>query len=302
MTKSEARLSEQKIRSLVSSVYDIQKLRIAVGNRIVASFNTQLAENTDEESESEKTKFLYKLLLEWKDITTAYVENKVTIKAYLAKKGSDLSYIKTVSDYKLIQHYNELVETEKGMTKLVTVEVTQHPMWDLFFKDVIGCGPMMAAIILSYFDIDKARHPSAFWKYAGLDVVDGKGRTMGMLVDKVYEKQDGTKVETVGISYNPFVKTKLLGVLATGFLKKPGCHYDEVYRGYKARIEQRNVTMEKPRTKAHINRMALRYCVKMFLRDLWVVWREQAGYDVGVSEYEVQYLGHDPHGYNEAIS
>lgn len=301
MTRDESRLSEQKIRSLVSSVYDIQKLRISVGNRIVASFNTQLAENSSEEGDSEKTKFLYTLLLEWRSVTEAYVSNNVSIKTYLAKSGSKLSYIKSVSDYKLIQHYNELVETEKGMVKLVSAEVTKHPMWNKFFKDVTGCGPMMAAIIVSYFDIDKARHPSSFWKYAGLDVVDGKGRNRSMLVEKSYAKSDGTVVETVGISYCPFVKTKLLGVLATGFVKKPGCHYDTIYRGYKARLEQCNETRETPRTKGHINNMALRYTVKIFLRDLWVVWRKEAGYDIGVPEYEVQYLGHKPHGYNEAM-
>lgn len=29
-------------------------------------------------------------------------------------------------------------------------------------------------------------------------------------------------------------------------------------------------------------------------------WRKLEGYEVGIPEYEVQYLGHKPHGYNEA--
>lgn len=295
-------LSEQKIRSLVSSVYDIQKLRISVGNRIVASFNAQLADiEPSEEGDTEKAKFLYLLLKEWKDVTTAYVEAKSSIKAWLTKNGSKLTYIKSVGDYKLIQHYNELVDTEKGMTKLVSQEVVQHPMWEAFFKDVIGCGPMIAAIIISYFNVETARHPSSFWKYAGLDVVDGKGRTRGMLVDKVYTKADGTTVEAQGLSYNPFVKTKLLGVLATGFLKKPGCKYDLIYRGYKNRLENREPAEDgEELTKGHIHRMALRYSTKMFLRDLWIVWREMAGYDIGIPEYEVQFLGKPKHGYNAA--
>ena len=39
MKSAEQKISEQKIRTLVTSSYDIQALRISVGNRIVASFN-----------------------------------------------------------------------------------------------------------------------------------------------------------------------------------------------------------------------------------------------------------------------
>lgn len=135
--------------------------------------------------------------------------------------------------------------------------------------------------VISYFDIDKARHPSCFWKYAGLDVVDGKGRnrSSAMLVDREYVNGSGEVTKAKGLSYNPFVKTKMLGVLATGFLRKPGCHYEQVYRDYRARIEQRE-DLEGATARKH--RMALRYCAKMSLRDMWAVWRKLEGYEVGI--------------------
>lgn len=308
MKSAEQKISEQKIRTLVTSSYDIQALRISVGNRIVASFNAQLgihqndmnkdAKDKDEE-DKEVTKTLSVISKEYDKITEAYVANQQTIRAYFKKNDPSLTYIKSEQDYKLVERWKELLHTEQQINKLIKTEVHEHPMWDAFFSDVIGCGEQMAAITISYFDIDKARHPSCFWKYAGLDVVDGKGRnrSSAMLVDREYVNGSGEVTKAKGLSYNPFVKTKMLGVLATGFLRKPGCHYEQVYRDYRARIEQREDLEGATARKHH---MALRYCAKMFLRDMWAVWRKLEGYEVGIPEYEVQYLGHKPHGYNEA--
>lgn len=308
MKSAEQKISEQKIRALVTSSYDIQALRISVGNRIVASFNAQLgihqsttSPENKEEADKEATKTLTVISKEFDKITEAYVANQQTIRTYFKKNDPGLTYIKSEADYKLVENWKELMHTEQSMNKLIKAEVHAHPMWDAFFKDVVGCGEMMAAIIISYFDIDKARHPSCFWAYAGLDVVDGKGRnrSSAMLVEKEYVSADGQVTKAKGLSYNPFVKTKMLGVLATGFLKKPGCHYEQVYRNYRARLEQRPDLAD---AMARKHRMALRYCTKMFLRDMWIVWRKLEGYEVGIPEYEVQFLGKKPHGYNEALN
>lgn len=82
MKSAEQKISEQKIRTLVTSSYDIQALRISVGNRIVASFNAQLgihqndmnkdAKDKDEE-DKEATKTLSVISKEYDKITEAYV-------------------------------------------------------------------------------------------------------------------------------------------------------------------------------------------------------------------------------------
>ncbi len=306
MRSAEQKINEQKIKSLVASSYDIQALRIAVGNRIVASFNAQLgihqsttSTENKEEIDKETTKTLTIISKEFDKITEAYVANQQTIRAYFKKNDPSLTYIKTETDYRLVENWKELMRTEQSMNKLIKAAVHEHPMWNAFFRDVTGCGEQMAAIIISYFDIDKARHPSCFWKYAGLDVVNGKGRgrSSDMLVERQYTSTDGKVTNTKGISFNSFVKTKMIGVLATSFLKQPGCHYEQIYRDYRARLEQRR-DLEEATARKH--RMALRYCIKMFLRDMWVVWRKLEGYEIGIPEYEVQFLGHKPHGYNAA--
>lgn len=307
MKSAEQELNEQKIKSLVASSYDIQNLRISVGNRIVASFNAQLgihqnttsSENT-EEAEKETMKTLALISKEFDKITEAYVANRQTIRAFFKKNDPGLTYIKTEADYKLVEIWKELTPTERHINKLLKTEVHKHPMWDAFFSGVVGCGEQMAAVIISNFDIAVARHPSCFWAYAGLDVVNGKGRnrSASMQVEREYVNTEGKVTKTKGLSYNPFVKSKMLGVLAPSFLKKPGCHYEQVYRDYRARLEQRE---DLDGATARKHKMALRYCVKMFLRDMWVVWRKLERYQVKTPEYEVQFLGHEPHGYNAAF-
>ena len=131
----------------------------------------------------------------------------------------------------------------------------------------------MGAVIISGFDIHKAEYPSSLWAYAGLDVVGDKGRSRikEHLVDQTYIDAEGNEQIKKGISFNPFMKTKLIGVLGSSFVKTNGV-YREVYDNYKHRIQHMPVHAEK--TKAHINNMAIRYTVKRFLVDLYTVWRK----------------------------
>lgn len=147
MKSAEQKISEQKIRTLVTSSYDIQALRISVGNCIVASFNAQLgihqndmnkdAKDKDEE-DKEATKTLSVISKEYDKITEAYVANQQTIRAYFKKNDPSLTYIKSEQDYKLVERWKELLHTEQQINKLIKTEVHEHPMWDAFFSDVIG--------------------------------------------------------------------------------------------------------------------------------------------------------------------
>jgi len=72
----------------------------------------------------------------------------------------------------------------------------------------------MAGVLISEIDIHKSRYPSSLWRYAGLDVAeDGKGRSRHKehLVPIEYVDKDGNPAVRQGITYNPFLKTKLMG-------------------------------------------------------------------------------------------
>lgn len=412
------------IRAAVNTVYDIQKLRIATGNRICQSFRMQAGVQSSqsiEDMDKEVKKMISILMEEYRRVADAYVQifdSKGRIQKAISYLGEDLANIKTESDYKLIQIYTNMLEDEKEAIKIVTKVVQDHPLWNAFFKDCVGCGPLMAAVCLSRLDPKEARHVSSFWKFAGLDVVyeeyknsnaeveaidpdadpteaaetggtvvknpgillnkhvriswdderpdfdfdvidaedddegihvvmpwgkftfpmkeDDKivkpnstnglteptlmagakiidfsivylkepvysepgrwvGRAKRHTVEVEYTDRNGVVRTKKSITYNPFLKTKLMGVLADSFLKCPGCKYDLIYRGYRHRIDMMPAHYTK--TSKHRHMMAKRYMIKMFLQDLWVVWRGLEGLPVS-DPYPVAKLGMAPHGFN----
>lgn len=301
-------LQREKIKGLLASFYDSQKVRIATGNRIVASFNCQLGvkpgEKIEEASEKEALSMIKVLKDDYKRITDCYVENSISIKKAIAKNESDLKLVKTDLDYKYIEQYMHMLDTESSIQKLIAKEVESHPMWDNFFADVKGCGPLMAAVCLVYLDPYKARYCSSFWKYAGLDVVlttdkDGnevsEGRSKKHCEMVSYTAANGETKERRSITFCPILKSKLIGVLGSCFIKIPGCKYEQIYRGYKNRLE--NSPRYEGYTAAHKHNMAIRYMIKMFMQDLWVSWRTLEGLEVTES-YAVAKLGMKEHGMN----
>lgn len=178
----------------------------------------------------------------------------------------------------------KLKEAEKELEKEITSVVMKHPLWDAWFKDVKGIGPIMAAGIIAWRDdISKSDTISAFWKYHGL--APGQGRHKG-------EKLD----------YNPKAKT-LAWKVGVQLLKAKG-HYTDIYYSAKLAYEQRvdikgkhehiigYVTKngkKEPKYEAeggpksyklHIHYMALRKMIKRFLADTWVMWRRIEGLPV----------------------
>lgn len=332
-------IQKNKIKNLIRGCYDIQKLRIATGNRIVQSFNQQMGQEPStkiDDMSADAQKLITTLKKEYDRITDAYVnksfvvervvddqkiEKKVTvaknagvekvIKQMSSSDAASLKYIKDKLDYKLVSTYVELLHSEETMFGVLKKEVEKHPLWDAFFKGVKGCGFTMAAVCIAYFDVHKARHASSFWKYAGLDVVtvqkkdektgevksvtQGRSKSHTEMVD--YTDKNGEVKQKKSITFNPELKTKLVGVLGSCFLKSPGCHYEQIYRNYRHRLDNRVDSAEL--TDGHKHNMANRYMIKMFVRDLWVAWRTLEGYEVS-EPYEVAFLGRKPHGYNEA--
>jgi hypothetical protein len=161
-----------------------------------------------------------------------------------------------------------------------------------FLKGIRGCGTAMSGVIVSEIDITKCKYASSIWAYAGLDVApDGKGRSRNKdhLVPVKYLDRDGVEQERVGITFNPFLKTKLVGVLASSFLRSgKGGVYAKIYYDYKNRLENHPAHIAK--TKGHRHNMAMRYMVKRFLADLYVAWRTTEGLPV-FNEYAEAKLG-----------
>lgn len=313
-----ADLQKELIKQCVSNIYDLQTVRIAMGNRMLSCFiNTKKDEDIDyvedlediEVVEEQDTKLVTKILKEYELINKLYsakYRRSSYIGRFLRDCGEEFVYIKNELSYNTVEMFAQAFMLEKKAISICSYEVYKHPMWNGFFKDVKGCGPIMAAICITYFDPYKARWPSSFWRYAGLDVVydesGAHGRCRKDRVKQTYIDKDGKEAVKDGLGYNPFVKTKLLGVLGSSFIKTgKGGKYQQVYYNYRNRLENRPDC--KDLRPIVIHRRSIRYAVKIFLQDMWVAWRTIEGLPVGQTYAEAK-LGMEPHKSprNELIS
>ena len=296
--------SRETIRSIVRGAYDLQKMRIQTGNRLVANFKSRLgqAPSTSEEEafDEEHADFLKDLRVEFDRITDGVLAIP-TIRQFRNRmeKLADKDKI-LISDYAeltLSAQYFQLLRDETEQFKRLGDMVQETPLWQGFLKDIRGVGPAMAGVILSELDPYRAEYPSSFCKYAGLDVApdsDGvmKGRSKQAchLVDKEYTNAAGEQSVRKSITFNPWLKTKLVGVLGTVFIKQPAdkCEYRKIYDDYKHRLKHMDAHADK--RPGHIHAMATRYMVKRFLIDLHIAWRGIEGLPVS-KEYSEAKLG-----------
>lgn len=153
----------------------------------------------------------------------------------------------------------------------------------------------------------------------------GRDRSRVSLVQRPYRTASGEEALRNSISFNAYLKTKLIGVLGGSFLKQASTTVDgermgtaareglastlgwkptkgasatvkkaevirflrengyvvetsigrfaKIYYDYRGRIEKSVKPSHQGLTPAHIHNMAIRYMIKMFLRELYIVWR-----------------------------
>ncbi len=235
-------LNTSFIRIAVRSLYDQQKIRIQIGNRITAAFRVKLGlePSQAEEDDKEAKKLLDQIRAEFKRVTDGVKRITKNIK-------TDSLLITEYSELVLIDAYERQLEAEAQCEKVVNHELEDYAIWSEWLEpEVTGVGTKMAGVIVSEIDIHECNSISALWKYAGLDVVvyedkegnvheEGRSKKENHLVPKTYTNRKGEVTETKGISYNPLLKTKMVGVLGDIFIKS-NPHYKAIYDGYKHRL------------------------------------------------------------------
>jgi hypothetical protein len=205
---------------------------------------------------------------------------KFLIERYYLTQEHRIAISNQISAYKKAEQQTESLEyfykkfedLEKELKKHLEKEVKSNPLWDSYLKGVKGIGPILASSLLNNIDITRAEHASSLWKYCGLAVDIETGQA-----DK---RKKGEK-----ISWNPFLK-KTCWLIGKSFVKTKGKYrtiYDTSKAFYKVKFpEEVKVPGTKivKYTKGHIDNMAMRRTVKLFLSDFWVKWREQEGLSV----------------------
>ena len=309
--------SEENIRILMRSYYDIQNDRIRTNNRIAGIEHVRRTgatkgelvpkeEDRDEKAHEkmieEMISFYHKLFPELKSSTV------LKIKARLTKEDGP---IKNIIVWDLVRRLIDDLDAENRALKIVSSEVRANPVYKGFLSKVKGCGVLISANILATLDIHKARHVSSFWRYCGLDtwtdpesgVTYGRAKASShvkeMMRDMTYIDSEGKEQTTKSLGFNVILKSKLIGVLGDYFIKHKNdddAVYGPIYDDYKARQMARIAAGEKI-TKMTAHRRAVRYMIKMFLKDLWVYWRKAEGYP-DEPDYCEEYIHHRAHGEN----
>jgi hypothetical protein len=303
-------------RSMVKGFYDAQKLRMQVGLRIVANVKVrmgQLPGKKEAEMDDAALALIDQIRNEYTRITDSLTTINTRTKVKAIEQGGGI--IADIFEYELAGYYVQLLNSETNLEKTITPALKQFPIFTEYLTGVKGCGPLMSAVIISELDPFKANRISGFWKYAGLDVIqiteqrevdeeyegeeevevrldpatgklirfieltkgEGRCRKTHHMIDVDYINKKGKPATRRSITFNPFLKTKLVGVLAGSFLKCKS-PYSDIYYGYKARLEARPDTALY--TLGHRHDMAMRYMIKIFLQDLWLKWRELEGLEI----------------------
>ena len=276
------------LKTIVRGAYDIQKNRIQTGNRLVGNFKAKLGQAPSEKEDTIDNDG-QKILADLRRSHRLLTEGVASFPRQSTFKGDEV-----ISDYTelcLVDNYLELETQEKNHFKRLGNILKGYPIYSEFLEGVRGVGPAMAGVILSEIDITKAEYPSSLHKYAGLDVAgDGQGRSRKKehLEESDYIDKDGVIPTKKGITFNPFLKTKLVGVLGSSFVKQPAdkCKYRKVYDDYKHRLEHMDAHKEK--SKGHRHNMAVRYMIKIFLIDLYNEWRSLEGLPVAPTYNEAK--------------
>lgn len=301
-------MKKANLKTMVRSAYDMQDLRIRVGNRLVANCKAKLGQEPSQKEETidaDGKRILKDLRNAHKRITDSIANTFI--------KLTDFPGDEVISDYgelHLVGYYLSLVKAENDLFKAIEQALSEYKIWTEYLIDVKGIGRAMAGVIISEFDIHEAKYPSSLWAYSGMDVgPDGAGRSRRKehLRTIEYKDKNGKPATRVGVTFNPFLKTKLLGVLAPSFLrigveKSP---WAAVYYDYKHRMENHalhgihndKVKDENDRmtaSKGHRHNMAMRYMIKMFLIELYTKWRGLEGLEVSLpySEAKLQMKKH----------
>ena len=276
------------LKTIVRGAYDIQKNRIQTGNRLVGNFKAKLGQ-APSEKEDTIDKEGQQVLLNLRRSHKLLTEGVAVFPRQATFKGDEV--ISSYTELCLVDNYFELEAQEKSHFRRLGHILKEYPVYNSFLHGVTGVGPAMAGVMISEIDITKAEYPSSLHKYAGLDVApDGQGRSRKKehLVDTEYTDKDGEVQTKKGITFNPFLKTKLVGVLGSSFIKQSPdrCVYRKIYDDYKHRLE--NMDAHKEKSKGHRHNMAVRYMVKMFLIDLYNAWRPLEGLPVAPTYSEAK--------------
>jgi hypothetical protein len=290
------------LRVMVRGAYALQKLRIQTGLRLCANFREKLKANAADEDEIEDDDDeelgakAIKLIDELKKIYVRLTDGVARNRTLPKREGFyGEGVVSDFTELVLIHQYVTVERQEREQFRLLGEALESVPIYNGWLHDQVGIGPALAAVLVTWFDVNKAVRPSQFWAFAGLDVapIDGlaRSRRKNHLVEREYTDRNGDIKTKLSTTFDPWLQSRLLGVLG-GSLLRSGSPYREHYDRYRHRIttdpdRPKGTLLDKKKMRAageieaseklwhplRIHRASMRYMVKMFSADFWRQWR-----------------------------
>lgn len=277
----------------------------------------------------------------------------VLVHQYLELLGSETKHFKQLEtildDYPI---YTEFLKGVAGvgpaMAGIIISEIDIHKakypssLWMYAGLDTVTIGKytndkgeekiVPARVLDAHYSVSSDEY-LAEGKYKVTFYNEGRSRKEHALVDRTYTKADKTEDVRKSITFNPWLKTKLIGVLGGAFLKASRITvdgkrlggakrlalaiehgfegdkkdqtqvdaylgmrgmkvvnesgvYNKIYYDYKNRLD--NNPAHDAKSAGHKHNMAVRYAVKMFLQELYSVWRKLENLPVAVPYAEAK--------------
>lgn len=238
-----------------------------------------------------------------RDIVNAYYmwqDNRIKV------SNQAQALLRTTGNHNSIMEYfvSQLETIENNMETYLSVWTDRHPV-GIWLKAQKGIGPVIAAGILSNFDVTKTRTAGGFWKYIGW-AEGGENRVM---------RKKGEKIQ-----YSP--KARVLVWKAAQSFKmqanRDNCQYGELYNMIKSKYVEKNenggfknnasyelsikkydVNTDAYKAYAsgklpakHIDAMAMRYTGKIFLSHVFDVMYMYEYGELPPVPYAIAHLDH----------
>ena len=223
-------------------------------------------------------------------------------------------------------------EQEDVIEKMLLAKLRTFPIYTDYLHGVKGVGTIASGWIIGEINIHRADTVSKIWQFCGMNPSGVRGKKdilkskykdgIGEIVREyttrkgeihvVYQTDEmvpGDRLSPGFVApFNKRLRTALVGVLATSFIKAqapyaldyyytehvPLARRKEIGVGRLDASEQICERTGKPwkaESEGHRDHAARRKMIKAFLRDLYVVWRAMEGLPVR-EPYQEQYLGH----------
>jgi len=281
------------------------------------------------------------------------IDNRIGRKA--DGTDQDITVSLPLNDMEMLKNTADRNRKEEEFIEKQSKEVIKRfTIYEWLEKEVKGISTIGILWIVGEIDIHIATTVSKIWQFCGFNpgIVQGRKSVkkkdykpeMGKIIKELPPTKDGEKryeiltnvmvrgdKKTEGFlcPYNQRLRTVLMGVIASGFIKSQNSytidyyynmHIPEKYRkdkeamskkpelaGQYGRYDSSEEIIQERRgggkvvsipwkdaTDGHREMAARRYMMKMFLKDLYVTWRELEGLEVR-EPYSKEYLGKEHH-------